>query len=110
MVAISIHPGTYLDRLEQENVALTGGFEIDDATSPLLINNTVVGAERFGYMTKGEPCDEEATWSGNVVHSAWMGVSLVKAIPGCTQVANFEVYKCANYGIYAQVSHQCNLN
>ena len=99
-----INPGTYQDRFEPENLETPGAFDLTKATSPRLINNTVAGSEKFGYSIKGEVCDGEGTWYGNTVHSTWMGVSMLYTHqPGCTKVANFEIYKCRNYGIYAQV-------
>ncbi len=103
LVALVINPGTYLDRNEAENLQMSAGFEMDRATAAVLTDNTVAGSEKFGIKYKGEPCDQEPTWSGNVVHSSWMGVSLISSVRGCTKITNFEVYKCANYGIYAQV-------
>ncbi|XP_072027284.1 LOW QUALITY PROTEIN: fibrocystin-L-like [Amphiura filiformis] len=105
LVAVVINPGTYLDRFEEENKLLSAGFEMDKATNPILINNTVAGSERFGYKIKGEPCNEEPTWSGNTVHSTWMGVVLFeKSLAGCSKVANFAIYKCANHGIYTLIT------
>lgn len=78
--------GSYQNRREKSNFRFNGAFNLDKATNLVLENNHVGGAERLGFRTTGEPCDVTAVspWTGNVVHTALVGVGLlpINPLPG----------------------------
>ena len=109
LVALVVFPGTYQDRYEEESLLWNGGIEVEEATDPVLIDNTIAGSERVGFRIKGEPCYEEPNpdtdWRGNVVRGALHGVHIwPEALKECAKIANFDVQKSFDFGVYVQVS------
>ncbi|XP_071792804.1 fibrocystin-L-like isoform X2 [Asterias amurensis] len=108
LVTLVIFPGTYQDRYEKENLMWTAGIEVLSADQVVLINNTVAGSERVAYQIKGERCfyppNSLTDWYGNVGHSTLHGIHMFRiSEPRCSKVSKFLIYKCWDYGIYAQV-------
>ena len=115
LVALVIFPGTYQDRNEKENLLWEGGFEVQGARNPVLIDNTVAGSERAGFNTKGEMClngaapNAATAWRGNVAHGALHGVDIYSASQDkCSMISNFVLYRNFDFGIYVQVSKLLN--
>ena len=75
--------GGYMGRRETTNFRYNGAFNLDKATNIILQNNHVGGAERLGFRTTGEPCSVSSInpWTGNVVHTALVGVALLPNNP-----------------------------
>lgn len=78
--------GSYQGRRESSNFRYNGAFNLDKATNLVLQNNHVGGAERLGFRTTGEPCGVSSadSWTGNVAHTALVGVGLltINPLPG----------------------------
>ena len=116
LVALVIFPGTYQDRNEEENLLWEGGFDVQNARNPVLIDNTVAGSERAGFKTKGEMClngaapNAETAWRGNVAHGALHGVFIfLESQDKCSMVSNFKLYMNFDFGIYLQVNKLLNI-
>eukprot|EP00058_Branchiostoma_floridae_P026715 XP_002612206.1 hypothetical protein BRAFLDRAFT_108902 [Branchiostoma floridae] len=73
LIALSIWPGAYQDRKEENSEKWEAALEIMDATNIVLKDNVIAGAERVGVHLDGEPCpgvdNPVDSWSGNVIHS-----------------------------------------
>ncbi|CAH1775752.1 unnamed protein product [Owenia fusiformis] len=109
LVVLSIFPGTYQERFEEENLLWEGGIEVHGANKAVLINNTVAGSERCGFKVKGEPCDitmaSQDKWTGNTAHTVLHGVHQFNiGLPKCSKISNFFVYNSYDFGIYHQTS------
>ncbi|XP_078698697.1 fibrocystin-L-like isoform X2 [Branchiostoma floridae x Branchiostoma belcheri] len=107
LIALSIWPGAYQDRKEENSEKWEAALEIMDATYIVLKDNVIAGAERIGLHLDGEPCpgadNPVDSWSGNVIHSALHGAHLYEdGLPVCSMVSNFLIYKCYSYGVYFQ--------
>ena len=75
LVALSIWPGAYLDRVEPLNIEYEGAIEAVLATDLVLVNNTVAGAERLAYHVPGQLCTtlDSDLWSNNRGSGALIG-------------------------------------
>ncbi|XP_072025340.1 fibrocystin-L-like [Amphiura filiformis] len=111
LVALVIFSGMYQGRFEAENLFWCGGFEVQVASKPVLIDNSVAGSERIGFKIKGEQCllggdvpDPDTAWRGNVAHGALHGIHIYpESQPVCSLISNFVLYRNYDYGIYIQV-------
>ncbi|XP_072018328.1 fibrocystin-L-like [Amphiura filiformis] len=92
----------------QKAAEFNGGFDLEYASNPTLVNNSVAGSERVGYKVKGQRCSEDRfeSWSGNVAHGTLHGVYMFKKSISsvCSKIAGFKLYKNYDFGIYIQVA------
>ncbi|XP_066276424.1 fibrocystin-L-like [Branchiostoma lanceolatum] len=115
LIALSIWPGAYQDRKEENSEKWEAALEIMDATNVVLKDNVIAGAERIGLHLDGEPCpgadNPVDSWSGNVIHSALHGTHVYEdGLPECSMISNFLIYKCYSYGLYFQSVSSAVLN
>ncbi|XP_035686784.1 fibrocystin-L-like [Branchiostoma floridae] len=115
LIALSIWPGAYQDRKEENSEKWEAALEIMDATNIVLKDNVIAGAERVGVHLDGEPCpgvdNPVDSWSGNVIHSALHGTHVYEdGLPECSMISNFLIYKCYSYGVYFQSVSSAVLN
>ncbi|XP_078699976.1 fibrocystin-L-like [Branchiostoma floridae x Branchiostoma belcheri] len=115
LIALSIWPGAYQDRKEENSLKWEAALEIMDATNIVLKDNVIAGAERIGVHLDGEPCpgadNPVDNWSGNVIHSALHGTHAYEdGLPECSMISNFFIYKCYSYGVYFQSVSSLVLN
>lgn len=99
--SISIH--TYNGRVEKSNVHWPGAIEVHEASDVTLINNTVAGSERFGFMVDGEKCTDNPGRSfGNQVHGAWHGIHLpyTGGLPVCSMLYGYLTWNNLDYGMF----------
>ncbi|GFN92112.1 fibrocystin-l [Plakobranchus ocellatus] len=106
LVALSIWPGSYLDRSEPFNIEYEGAFEGSLSTGLVLINNTVAGAERLGFHLPGQACTtgDSGLWSNNRASGALIGVGIFPEDPAadatCVTYSGFTLWKNFDFGIY----------
>ncbi|MBN3294523.1 PKHL1 protein, partial [Polypterus senegalus] len=107
LVALSVWPGTYQDRLELTNSLWHAAIEVNNGMNSILQDNIVSGFERIGYRINGEPCPGQLNpveaWHNNEAHGGLYGVYMNKdGLPNCSFVQGFIAWKCWDYGIYFQ--------
>ncbi|XP_040210792.1 fibrocystin-L-like [Rana temporaria] len=107
LVALSVWPGTYQGRMETTNTLWHAGIAINEGSDIVLQNNTVAGFERAGYRINGEPCsgfsNPSPAWYNNEAYGGLYGIYMnADGLPVCSRVRGFLIWKCWDYGIYAQ--------
>ncbi|XP_033119895.1 fibrocystin-L-like [Anneissia japonica] len=106
LITLTVFPGTYQNRYNEEDISWPAGIEIESSRNVLLANNTVAGSERVLYHISGENCASKTLWQNNEGHSSLHGVYLMAGdgLRGCTKIANFFIWKTWDYGVYFQIS------
>ncbi|XP_040210575.1 fibrocystin-L-like [Rana temporaria] len=107
LVALSVWPGTYQNRMETTNTLWHAGIAINEGSHIVLQNNTVAGFERAAYQINGEPCsgfsNPSPAWYNNEAYGGLYGIYMnADGLPVCSRVRGFLIWKCWDYGIYTQ--------
>ena len=112
LVTLSIFPGTYQDRKEENNFQNPASIDVRKCEDLVLQDNTVAGTENIALHTDGVSratySEDDTYWSGNVLHTALIGILVDPS--DChikekrTVLPNFLIYKMMHFGIYYQSS------
>ena len=89
---------------------MANGIHFQDATTPTIFNNRVVGSDGSCYYGPGEECanseacsSESSTdnlISDNVGHSCWRGIHVLHKGAQCQRYNGFTLFKCLHFGFY----------
>ena len=114
LVALSIWPGSYQDRLEKQNFLYEAGIEAMLATNLVLQGNVVAGSERAGIRYMGADCGTATTnIADNVVHSSLSGMAYfpvdISSSVTCIKWSKIFVWKNLDWGLYLNIGPSIEL-
>ena len=72
------------------------------SSGSVLTDNVMAGCAQGGLVTRGLPCDETYTWSGNEIHSAQHAIHLTGRNLdeiGCVNIKNVYAWRNFDYGL-----------